>query len=56
MRKTWVRDPKVFIDLMVAYSLKDLHCRRYLRKDAAAVGSSLQTQGWKPLKQPELGR
>ena len=54
----WVRDPKVFIDRgrVLPEGPPLLKERRYLRKDSAEqLWSLLQTQGWKPLKQPAWG-
>ena len=50
----WVRDPKVFLDRgrLLPDGPPLLKERRYLRKDAAdQMWRSLQTQGWKPLKE-----
>ncbi len=54
----WVRDPKVFIDRgrLLPEGAPLPKERPYLRKDAAEqLWSSLQTKGWKPLKQPAWG-
>lgn len=55
----WVRDPKVFLDRGRVFpdgSPPLLKERRYLRKDAAEqLWKSLQSQGWKPLKQAAWG-
>ena len=54
----WARDPKVFLDRerLLPDGPPLLKERRYLRKDASEqFWSSLQTQGWKPLKQPAWG-
>ena len=54
----WVRDPKVFLDRgrLLPDGPPLLKERRYLRKDAAEqLWKSLQTQGWKPLKEPAWG-
>ena len=54
----WVRDPKVFLDRgrLLPGEEPLLKERRYLRKnDAEQLWRSLQTQGWKPLKQPAWG-
>ena len=54
----WARDPKVFLDRgrLLPDGPPLLKERRHLRKDAAEqFWSSLQTQGWKPLKQPAWG-
>ena len=54
----WVRDPKVFLDrgCLLPDGPPLLKERRYLRKDAAEqLWKSLQTQGWKPLKEPAWG-
>ena len=54
----WVRDPKIFIDRgrLLPEGPPLLKERRYLRKDAAEqMWCSLQTQGWKLLKQPAWG-
>ena len=54
----WAKDPKVFLDRgrLLPDGPPLLKERRYLRKDAAEqFWSSLQTQGWKPLKQPARG-
>ena len=57
--KGWIRDPKVFIDR--GRKMPDgpplLKERRYLRKDdAEQLWRSLQTQGWKRLKEPAWGK
>ena len=54
----WARNPKVFLDRgrLLPDGPPLLKERRYLRKDAAEqFWSSLQAQGWKPLKQPAWG-
>ena len=54
----WVRDPEVFLDRgrLLPDGPPLLKERRCLRKAAAEqLWKSLQTQGWKPLKQPALG-
>ena len=54
----WAKDPKVFLDRgrLLPDGPPLLKERRYLRKDAAEqFWSSLQTQGWKLLKQPARG-
>ena len=54
----WVRDPKVFLDRgrLLPDGPPLLKERRYVRKDAAEqLWKSLQTQGWKPLKEPAWG-
>ena len=54
----WVRDPKVFLDRgrLLPDGPPLLKERRYVRKGAAEqLWKSLQTQGWKPLKEPAWG-
>ena len=54
----WVGDPKVLLDRgrLLPDGPPLLKERRYLRKEAAdQMWRSLQTQGWKTLKQPAWG-